>query len=388
MTAMRLKDETNEAFLKRLELENVSQPGWAKPYVFRYILPGLVNYDDLGIGNILVNKETLDKMQNSIIGKPIVNDGHRAVAPDDYKAGRADGIITATWYNMDDGWYWAEALIWDNETQKNIRSGQYFVSCAYGNIYTDDTPGIHNDIAYNQSLMNAEYTHVAVLKNPRYRGAVIMPKENYRGSIMVKNEKGGNTMKLTFLEKVKKMVSGKEEEVTNSSEVEAADMAFTMDDGSQVQASKLLEVYNAATAPKKIEVVNGKINGLEDSTLVKIGDKEVKFGDLKAIYAEHKNDSDKDDEDKKKKEKEERENAEAEKEKKKKDDDEKEAMNTAHKNGDHKTEAKNCSLCTEAKNKGHFQKTKEAANGGMKIEPPVFVSKEEKLAKGKKLFGK
>lgn len=217
-----------------------------------------------------------------------------------------------------------------------------------------------------------------------------MKKENYRGAVMIKNEKGGNTMKLTFLERVKKMVSGKEEEVVNSSEVEAENLAFTMGDGTQVPASRLLEVYNAATAPKKIEVVNGAVAGIDDNTLVKIGEKDVKFGDLKVIYAEHKNAAD--DEDKKKKEKEDAENAA------------KEAMNAEHKNGSHKTKLENCAMCNaaaddededededkkkkEAENKAHFKKLQEAANSGAKIEKPVIISKEEKLEKGRKLFG-
>lgn len=384
-----IANESAEEFLKRLEIENASNPGWAKPYVFRYILPGLVNYDDLhddlgnSVGNMLVKKEILDRMQNSIIGKPIVNEMHKKVAPEDYKNGRADGIVTATWFNVEDGWYWGEALIWDNETQRNIKSGKYSVSCAYANVIYDSTPGVQADIAYKKTLENAEYTHVAVLTNPRYRGAVIMPKENYRGSIIIKNEKGGSAMKLTFLERVKKMVSGKEEEVINSSEVEGEDISFTMDDGSYVPASKLLEVYNQAKAPKLIELLNGTVNGINDSTILKIGEKECTYGELKKIWAEHKNASDEKDE-KDKKDKEERENAEAD-EKKKKDDDER--MNSAHTNGDHKTEVKNCGLCKEAKNKAHFKDNKKAFQNGGNIERPVIETRDEKLARGEKLFG-
>ena len=157
-----------------------TQEGYPKPVKIKYIMPGLVEYEYMNGGNgarVLVTKNALDKMladpEKSIVGKPVINEAHRDVSPDDYKNGLADGIVTRAWYEPSDGWYYCEALIWDDETRANIQNG-YSVSCEYTALPPWGPAGHLNQVSYDKEVTDGRYKHLAVVSGPRYEGAKIM----------------------------------------------------------------------------------------------------------------------------------------------------------------------------------------------------------------------
>lgn len=321
---------------------------------FKFIEPGLVHYND--VGTVLVKKETLDQLSQSFVGKPIFNETHKEVTSRDFSAGRADGLITRVWYNQADGWFWADAMVWDADTKENCRNG-YSVSCAYDVTQWSDSGGVHNNIPYAREVMGGEYTHMAVVSNPRYEGARI-----------IYNTKGGS-MNLKFWKKDKE-----KPEVLNSSEVQA-ETATVAIDGKEVPMPQLIELWNAAEKKKAEEAVlaNAKIS--EDDE-IEIGGKKVRVSELVNSYkAQMANEE----EDKKAKEEEERKNAE---EKERKDKEDEERKNAEEKDKKEKEDA-------ERKNSEEaFRKLQNAnANRPGKFEAPKIMTQAEKEAEGRKRYG-
>src|SRR5262245_14585655 len=71
----------------------------------RHLEDGPVHYEYLNDGKgatILVTRGLMDRMRQSLVGKPIINRAHRDISPNSYKAGEADGIITHAYNNPAD----------------------------------------------------------------------------------------------------------------------------------------------------------------------------------------------------------------------------------------------------------------------------------------------
>lgn len=299
-------------------------------FPIRFIEPGLVRYND--VGNVLVTKETLDKMSASFVGKPIFNEAHRDVTSGDFKDGKADGVIGRVYYNSTDGWYWADAIVWDGETIDNIKNG-YSLSCAYDVPRDSWGPGgIHNNIPYDREVMNGEYTHLAIVTNPRYERARIIYNQ-------------GGSMNLKFWKKEQKAEE-------KPSEVELANAVIEVE-GKETKIEDLIAGFKAAqkrqeelanAAPKKL--------GLEDS--VDIDGKKVLVKDLVSGFkANLQNASDED-------------------------------MKDAHKDGKHEDKkAENCKMCNEAdeeKKKDEERKNAEAKDKKDEEERKNSLAKAEKDA--------
>lgn len=338
---------------KVMAMVNAKGGEWPRTaFACRFIEPGLVHYNDYG--TVLVSKPALDKMAQSFVGKPVINEIHKEVDHTIFKEGDADGIVSRVWYNATDGWYWCDFLVWDPATRRNCESAAYSVSCAYTVSNANAVKGEHNNIPYEQEILDGAYTHLAVVANPRYEGARI-----------VYNSKGGNDMKfnLKFWQNKDKKV-----ELTNLTEESPVEI-----DGKDVSIKDLIEVYNAAT--KKAE---GKI---AIDSIIDIDGKQVLVKDLIEAF-KLKNASDDDD-------------------KKKKDKDD---MENAHKNGLHNSRLENCSMCNaeddddkkkkkdddERKNAEEKKKADELRNAAVVRGEPQkaeFSSRSEKAEKGAKMFG-
>jgi hypothetical protein len=364
-----------------------TKEGYPKPVQIRYIMPGLVEYEYMNGGEgarVLVTKNALDKMladpEKSIVGKPVINEAHREVSPDDYKNGVADGIVTRAWYEPTDGWYYCEALIWDDETRNNIQNG-YSVSCEYTALPPWGPAGQLNQVSYDKEVTDGRYKHLAVVSGPRYEGAKIM------------NSTGGTkTMKL--LQWLKK--DGKD--VENAVEVDPAKIIFTGEGG------KEYSIENAVAVLEAQEALKAKTIGDNDTIIV--NGKTYKGADLKnAIAAQIKNASDdKDDKDKKekkdldnaddddndkdKKEKKDMDNAEDDDEdkKKKKDEDAKNAllMNSQHRLGQHVQPNEKCAICDgiQSERLANAARMREG-----KLPTPVVPSVMDGLRRGRELMG-
>lgn len=242
-----------------------------KKYRAYYITPGLADYSAEGIGAVLAQKPVLDKMSPTFVGMPVVNFSHTDKEPEELfnmsseeKGEFADGVVAATGYDEEKGWYWADMMIWDEETQKNINSG-YSVSCAYDVTEIEDEGGTYNNVPYEEEVLDGNYIHMAIVPNPRYERAYI-----------IQNSKpGGKTVKIKFKKKTVKNAEPEKEPIENSEEEEsmenAADGVVEMENGDQVPVSELVEMYEKK---KSEELENAaQVYNMEDEVELPDGEK-------------------------------------------------------------------------------------------------------------------
>lgn len=361
--------------------------GRPRAFKARHLEPGLVKYEELGEMDaktgkrkdlvLLLRKEAIDKMRNSARGIPVVNWAHKDVSPDDFKKGKADGVVTGAVYNADDGWDWMEMLVWDPDTIKNCDRG-FQVSCAYKPTDIDYTPGVYHNIPYDGEILNGVYEHIAVLPNPRYEKSMI-----------ICNSTGGK-MKQFWLK-----LLGKNEPV----EVAGAEVEM---DGNKVPLEVLVNSYKAVKAEEEKVALENAAKALSDDAIVKVGDKEVTVKDLKAAHsamllknaaaveAQKKADAEAAaDAEKKAKEAEALKNAADAQAAKDKADKEAEVLKNAKEAADRaEAEKKAAEAAEKAKADKEFADLKNAKDkGGTVVKTMGYTSQEERLALGRKMFG-
>jgi hypothetical protein len=272
------------ATIQKRHAEN-SAESWPKSYKCRFIEPGLVAYQDFG--TVLVQKNALDSMMKSFKGKPVINEVHKDVEPKIYEEGKADGIVVNAWYDSEDGWFWADFLVWDETTQRNIESCAYSVSCAYNLGECKVEGGVHNNIPYSREILGGEYTHLAIVANPRYEGARI-----------VCNSLEGGGMKLKFWNLFKSK-DGKTVKNAGEGDLEGKTVLI---DGEQVPLQVLIDTFRAEAAEKaKMEELEG---GISEDTVIEIDGSETAVRDMANSYRSAKARKNAEDEEKKKDEKE------------------------------------------------------------------------------------
>ena len=246
-----------------------------------YIEPGLADYTMEGIGTVLIGKEALDKMMSTYIGKPVVNLEHTDKEPEELfnmsvqnMKDWADGVIAATGYDEESGWYWTDMMIWDEDTLENIKSG-YSVSCAYDVTEADDSGGTYHNVPYDEEVLNGEALHMAIVPNPRYEKAWIIQNS--------KSEE--ETLKIVWRKKKetpvkkKKVQNAEPEEKEDDEEVvENATGYVENSKGEQVPISELIAMYNQKIANKC------KVYNMDDE--VEIDGKKMKVSELMAAIEE------------------------------------------------------------------------------------------------------
>lgn len=252
-----------------------------KSYRTRYIQPGLISYEDEGRGIYLVGQEALDKMRKSFIGMPVYNMVHKDIDAEDAFSSSsqitpesADGIISDTWKG-DDGWEWANMLIWDPETKKNIDQHGFLVSCAY--CPTKEGPGgKSNGIDYDGEVIDANYEHMAVVANPRYEDSKIFA--NSKGAKMAKFKLSDILPgKKSTKEKMKnqKAVPPETEEKKEDEQMENTGGAFVNVGGENVPMSELMAAYQEKMngAEEEFPMMNMEDEvEMSDGSMVKVSD--------------------------------------------------------------------------------------------------------------------
>lgn len=342
--------------------------GWPLSMKCSFIEPGIVNYADVGM--VLVRKEVLDKMQNSFVGRPVVNEDHREVKPGDYKDGTVDGIVNSVWYEPTDGMFHCGYQVWDAKTLQNINRG-YRVSCAY-KVTQWGEGGIHNNVPYEREVLAGEYTHLAIVPNPRYEG------------VRIYNAKGAKTMTLKW---IKKLMGAGGKELENSVDIESSKSIIEVD-------GKDYTLDNAIAALKEQEAAKAKDlenKGPSDDHIIDVPGigkrtvKELKEAIALKNAAERKNAEDDEDEKKKKeaKDKEDRENAAALQLKN--------DIAKEHESGKHETKEKeNCAMCNsknERKNREHFERIDSLANSREGDFENGIIEPFDGFAEGSRRFG-
>ncbi len=252
-----------------------------KPYRLYHMSPGLTQYTNPETGedyNVLVKKETLDRMNPSFVGLPIFNQ-HKSVEVDeafDFKNGAAEdlaaGVVTKAGYDDVSGMFFVDAMIWDEETQA-LAANDYGVSNAY-RVDEVSPGGLYNNVPYEEEVTKASYLHLAIVKDPRYSGTKILQN--------TKANKGGLVMKFKLFSK--KAETPKEDVKKNENQVE--DMKDTMEvdasstfevDGKSIPLSAMVEAYEAQNQVEEVP-------SLSPEDTVTIGDKEVTVQDLYDAY--------------------------------------------------------------------------------------------------------
>ena len=243
----------------------------ARRYRAYYIEPGLADYTAEGIGAVLVQKDALDKMNPSFVGMPVVNFAHTDKEPEElFDLSReeieefADGVVAATGYDDDTGWYWADMLVWDESTQENLDGNEYSVSCAYDVDESSNVGETWHNLPYTQEVLDGTYKHMAVVPNPRYENAWV-----------IQNSKPEENQGVT------KKLFGKTDERQNQKpdEMENTEEGYVMKpDGSKMPIGELVSEYREMKN-KDDEMDNaGKMYNEED--MVNIDGEEVSVRDM------------------------------------------------------------------------------------------------------------
>lgn len=270
----------------------------------RHMQPGLAGYAK---ERILVDADAIKRMLPSLSGKPIYIN-HQTVELDTMKE-KAVGYIAESFWNELDGWAWAKMLLIDEEAQVAAQAG-WSVSNAY--IPTDwGGGGTCNNVEYDRSITNGDFTHLALVQDPRYEEAKIFSPDEFKNYQEGKrqqlaelknsktNEKKGSAMSFNLFKREKKAVSTIDAdtlvEITNDKgetvEVSVQDMIAAVQNA---KMKKNEADHEAAESKAKEAKEEEKLN---ENTEVSVGEEKMtlkelmnRYGSVKANEAESKAD--------------------------------------------------------------------------------------------------
>lgn len=274
----------------------------AKRYRANFIEPGIVSYEDSGAGTVYVSKEAIDRMLPSFVGCPVFNLAHKstqadeafdyakmsAMTPDERDA-LADGVISTVGYDEKSGWFWADMLIYDEDTQNNLDKG-FSVSCAYVPDGKTGPNGVWHNIEYDEEVLDGVFTHMAVVDNPRYEGATVFENSKKEKTMKKtwklftpKSEKKNATVPVP--PKPKAPDAKDKDAEAQDEEMENAADAYVEVDGEKVSLEDLIKCYQGEEAEEEV-----KENLLNADDEIDIGDgKKIKVSALMEAYKSKKN---------------------------------------------------------------------------------------------------
>lgn len=266
-----------------------------KRYRALHITPGVVDYTDGDQREtVLVKKPALDQMNRSFLGKPVFNFTHKVV---DIKNAfdftseeieeHAVGVISDVGYDVESGYYFADMMIWDDETQDNISKG-YGVSNAY--IPDVEQGGVYNNVPYDEEVIGGEYDHMAIVEEPRYEDVRIF-ENSKRGKPMKfkivwgKKKREQEAIKANAAAKAKENMDPDKDKKKPDEEMELnADSVLMGEDGEEYPLSEMLEAWKKSNMddPEEKPTLN-----MEDT--VDVDGKEVSVKELYDNYNANKN---------------------------------------------------------------------------------------------------
>ncbi len=171
-----LKDRSEKKNLiinSLIDLQEDDGKGKGRYFVSRFIEPGLAHYKELG--DIVITKETLDKFIQSMVGCPVIID-HKDVTDKNVDKLRV-GTISRVWFNEQDGWYYCEGILTDDEAIDLVKNQGWNVSCSYSFV-SDDTQKTYHGKPIDMEFTDGEFLHLAIVEDPRYEGANIVINSN------------------------------------------------------------------------------------------------------------------------------------------------------------------------------------------------------------------
>ncbi len=246
----------------------------AESFGGRHLQAGIVGYPEMkhpvtgkqGI-NVLIEKETIDRMRPTAKGVPVINWAHdfSGGATKWIAEGKAVGVMVGSAWDGDNAWENCEAMVWNKEAKANCRNGFHW-SNAWKEDEIDWTPGVHNGMPYDGRVIAAHYTHLAIVPKPRYNGAVIYANAQGGLNAMLKLLGFGKTEAVELDKEAALEIGGKSYkalEVVNAMaavEADKAKLATTAKSGALKDGDKVviggkeysgLEVANAMAAVEK-----------------------------------------------------------------------------------------------------------------------------------------
>lgn len=334
-----------EALATHVERTNARE--YPKFYYCRHMVNGLCGYDD---EIVLVDTDAMKRMAPSLNGKPVYNGAHDTRGYDerleDIKESPC-GYVTETFYNEADGWLWSKMIIIDDEAHDNIATGAYSVSNAY--IPTDSgAGGVHLNLPYDRRVLNADFTHIALVKNPRYEEAKIYTPEQFNDYQEGKRKQFTNSKTEEKKGSFMKFFKTKKEEVSQIGEATSVELTNSKGEKVEVSVEEMVNAVVAAQAKPQV---------------IKVGDKEMTLDELVNSYKKLNSDAEGDS-----KKSEEIENEDEVEEKEECNEDEDESKEKANDKPDHFKELANAGLTQ--------------SSGAIRLE-----TTNGKLARGKSLYG-
>lgn len=259
-----------------------------KRYRALHITPGVVDYTDGDQREtVLIKKPALDSMNRSFLGKPVFNFTHKTIDPEvafnftgEESEKHAVGVISDVGYDAESGYYFADMMIWDEETQNNIANG-FGVSNAYIPEVADG--GIYNNVPYDEEVVDGEYHHMAVVEDPRYGDVRIF-----------ENSKRGKPMKFKLFGKKDKDLKKNQEDppAADDKKKDEDEMSLNMEsvlideEGNELPLSEMVEAYKASKNSEDEDDDKPTLN-MDDT--IEIDGKEVPVKELYDNYCAKKN---------------------------------------------------------------------------------------------------
>lgn len=310
------------------EIQNASQE--PKIYFAKHMQAGLCGYDN---ETVLIDNDTIKAMVPSFVGKPVYIH-HQKVDLENLKE-QANGYVVESFFNDLDSWSWVKIIVIDDKAHDVVGKG-WSVSNAY--VPTQFSgPGEQHNVPYDREITAGYFTHLAIVPNPRYEDAQIFTPEAFKAYQAEKrakldeihNSKTGAS-KMIFKKKAKK----EEKVITKFEDDDVIEFTNSKGETVEVSANDMLKAVTEnlnAKAKKNADDEKEKEEKMNADTMVMVGDKSWKMGDLIAYYGEMANAEEKekenDDEDEAVENKKTKKNSEGDEDevaKKKKDDEEKE----------------------------------------------------------------
>lgn len=161
-----------------------------KTFTCQFWEPGLVSYEEMGLGLGLLKKEAMDKIGPDFLQKPVIV-LHQPGEPSElFENGTAVGKITDVRWNGETGWYECDFTVDDREAAEKIEREKWSVSCAFDS--TDNSNGgQYHAIDYDFEIMDGRAVHLALVPNPRYEDSKIFTNSG----VMLINSKKATTVK-------------------------------------------------------------------------------------------------------------------------------------------------------------------------------------------------
>ena len=262
---MMLNTDKNEKILNAKQMPRV--------YYCRHMQEGVAGYDS---ETIMLELETLKKVMPSFVGKPLyvhhVEDINLEALQE-----TADGYVTSCFYNEKDGWIWAQFIAVSDAAHEAIANG-WSVSNAY--IPTESgASGTWHNVDYSRKILDAEFTHLAIVPNPRYEDAKIYTPEEYKvyQETLTNQLKALHNSKETKKEEktMFKLFKNTKQEVTSID----ADTMIELQNGKEVSIADMIE---AITNAKKNEAAEEEKMNMDSE--VEVGDEKMPLKELVNRY--------------------------------------------------------------------------------------------------------